>query len=368
MNNKKVLLLTNETSTVLNFRKEFIQYLLKHNNAVIVISGDKVKEQEIKELGVQFECVEFSNRSRNPLHFLSLKKKFCNAIKKYNPDIVFTFQIKPNIVGCMSSKKAGIKNVFSMVEGLGDPFQPKTFINRLVLKIIILLYRKAFKNAKLIFFLNDYDKEVFIKRKIIKEEKSIVINGIGIDTLANSPNDLLTPEKNVLMLSRLLINKGVLDYCALAKEVRKTRKDIKFYLYGKESQLKVSDIKSFIDSGDVVYGGEINEVEQAYKNSRIYVSTSYREGFPRTLLEAMAFGIPTFATDVVGNNSAIINNETGYLFELKNIKSFADAIINKIDDTDDLNRIRIAARKRCESEFDSNVINRKIEELIEKNI
>ena len=82
----------------------------------------------------------------------------------------------------------------------------------------------------------------------------------------------------------------------------------------------------------------------------------------------MAFGIPTFATDVVGNNSAIINNETGYLFELKNIKSFADAIINKIDDTDDLNRIRIAARKRCESEFDSNVINRKIEELIEKNI
>lgn len=368
MKSKKVLLITNESSTVINFRKEFIKYLLERNNDIVVISGDNEKEPEIKRMGVQFECVPFSNRSKNPLHFFSLKNKFYKVIKKYNPDIVFTFQIKPNIVGCMSSKKAGIKNVFSMVEGLGDPFQPKTLFDRFVLKIIVKLYKKAFKSTKMVFFLNNFDKEVFINRKIINSKKAIVINGIGIDTSTNRPVESLTSEKNVLMLSRLIVNKGVLDYCLLAREVRKTRKDIHFYLYGKESQLTVNDLKTFIDDGDIVYGGEIDEVENVYKNSRIYISTSYREGFPRTLLEAMAFGIPTFATNVVGNNSAIINNETGYLFELKETTSFADAIINKIDDTQDLDRIRFAARKRCEAEFDSNVINEKILAIIDENV
>lgn len=367
MNSKKVLLITNETSTVINFRKEFIKYLLDHNNNVVVISGDNEKESEIKRMGVQFECVPFSNRSKNPFRFFSLKTKFCKVIKKYNPDIVFTFQIKPNIVGCMSSKKAGIKNVFSMVEGLGDPFQPKTLFDRFVLKIIVMLYKIAFKSSKMVFFLNNFDKEVFVKRKIIDSKKAVVINGIGIDTAANRPVEILTSEKNVLMLSRLIVNKGVLDYCLLAKEVHKTRKDIHFYLYGKESQLTANDLKTFIDNGDILYGGEINEVENAYKNSRIYISTSYREGFPRTLLEAMAFGIPTFATNVVGNNSAIINNKTGYLFELGQMTSFANAIINKIDNTQDLDRIRLAARKRCETEFDSNVINKKIVSIIDEN-
>ena len=180
-----------------------------------------------------------------------------------------------------------------------DPFQPKTLFDRFVLKIIVMLYKIAFKSSKMVFFLNNFDKEVFVKRKIIDSKKAVVINGIGIDTAANRPVEILTSEKNVLMLSRLIVNKGVLDYCLLAKEVHKTRKDIHFYLYGKESQLTANDLKTFIDNGDILYGGEINEVENAYKNSRIYISTSYREGFPRTLLEAMAFGIPIFATNVV---------------------------------------------------------------------
>lgn len=363
---KKILLITNESGTVLNFRKELIKYFQSRGNKITVISGDSEKEEEIKKLNVAFECIPFSNRSKNPFSFISLKKRFVECIKRCQPDIVFTFQIKPNIIGCLASKKAKINNVVSMVEGLGDPFQPKTIADRIVLKIVIFLYRIAFRYARLVFFLNNNDKNVFVDRKIIDAKKSRVINGIGIDTKTNLPAKNLISSNNVVMLSRLLYNKGIFEYCELAKEVRKKRKDIYFYLYGKESQITTRDLQEYIQNKDIIYGGEISNVEEAYKNSRIYVSTSHREGFPRTLLEAMAYGIPTFATDVVGNNSAIVNNKTGYLFDLKDMKAFSKAIIDSIDNTDELDRIRASARKRCELEFDSNVINQKIESLIDE--
>lgn len=368
MENKTLLLITNESSTVINFRKEFINYFLKKNNKIIVISGDNEREEEIKKLGVTFICSPFSNRSKNPFSFLKLKKKFVNLIKTFKPDIVFTFQIKPNIIGNLASKKAKIGNVYSMVEGLGDPFQPKTFIDKIVLKIIIFLYKIAFKKTNLIFFLNEDDRTTFLKNKIVKKEQAAIINGIGIDTHKYLPIKELTSENNVLMLSRLLVNKGIKEYCSIAHEVRKKRPDIKFYLYGKESQLKAEDLKPYIENKDIYYGGNIINVEKAYKNARIYLSTSYREGFPRTLLEAMAYGIPIIASDVPGNNAAIINNNNGYLIEKNNIQEFAKIIIDKIDDVNELNRIRINGRNMCEQLYDSNIINKKIENLLDENI
>ena len=367
MNKKRILLITNRSDTVINFRKELILFLLERGNDVFVISGDNEREDEIKKLGVGFILIPFSNRSKNPFKFQKTKRLFTKTINVLKPDIVFTFQIKPNILGPICAKKAQIENVFSMVEGLGDPFQPKTLIDRMVLKIIVRLYKKSLKNVKKVFFLNNDDCKEFVDRKIVPYDKCIIVNGIGIDTDKFIPLTDKCDQNNVLMISRLLVNKGIFEYCEIAHIVRQTRPDIHFYLYGEESQLTISDIKKYIDNGDIIYGGKVNNVIPIYFNSKIYVSTSHREGFPRTILEAMALGKPVLASNVVGNKAAVIDGCTGQLIDL-NVDAFADNIIRCIDNEEKLKEYGETARKVCVERYNSKIINEIIVDTIDECI
>lgn len=356
---KKVLFICNESMNVVNFRSELIKYLIVHNYSVDVLCADNERTDEIKQIGVNdIHVVPFTHRDINPFSLIKLKKQFGRVIKEVKPDIVFTFQAKPNIVGADVAYRCGVKNVVSMVEGLGNPFNPTNFKGKILRMIVARMYKKSLKHNKLVFFLNEDDKKEFADRKIVNETQSLVIPGIGIDTNAIKPSNNNSNNKKVIMLSRLTANKGIEDYCKIASLVRKTRPDILFELYGNEQDVSVEDLAKYITPGDVLYYGYTKNPVEAIKNAIIYVSTSfYREGFPRTLLEAMALAKPIIATDTVGSKDAIKDGINGYMLHMHDVDAFAKKILEIIDDEKELKRIGESARKYCEEHYNSDKIN-----------
>ena len=364
---KKILLICNDSNTVINFRKELIRFLLEKDFNVYVIAGDRKREEDIKKLGVTFSCIPFSNRSKSIFSSMKLVSSFKKEILKIAPDIVLTFQIKPNIFGAKAAKSCKISNIYCMIEGLGDPFQPKNFKGKILRILVSWLYRKSLKHAKKVFFLNRDDKDEFIKRKIISNSKIVLIPGIGIDTKKYIATYKFESQKKVVNLSRLIKNKGIIEYCEIARLTRKFRPDIIFELYGEEDELTKADLQSFISDGSIVYSGYSNDAASVIANATFIVSTSYREGCSRVIMEAMAMGRPSLASNVIGNRDLVIDKETGYLLDLHDLNTFVECILNNIDDNELLIKIGKKARQICEEKYDSTMINKKIVDIISTN-
>lgn len=364
---KRILLICNDSNTVINFRKELISFLQAKSYEVFVVAGDTKREEDIKKLDVEFFCIPFSNRDKNIASSLKLISSFKKIIKSIQPSVVFTFQIKPNIFGLRAAKRANIQNIFCMIEGLGDPFQPKNFKGKLLRILVSNLYRNSLRYAKKVFVLNQDDKQELIKRRIVNDSKLVVIPGIGIETSKYPVSYKNTSKKVIVNLSRLIINKGILEYCEIARKVRKVRPDIVFELYGSEGQLTKADISQYIEDGSIKYKGYINDVIPILSEATFIISTSYREGFSRVLLESMALGKPVIASNVIGNKELVIDGQTGFLCDLNDLNSFVKCILENIDDKEKLTILGKTARLVCESRYDSSIVNETLLEIIEKN-
>jgi hypothetical protein len=179
-NKKKIVLVCNTSGNVVGFRRDLV-LRLKEEYDVTAIAFDNEYESQAKELGVDFYCAGGSNRSLNPFKVAALKKKYYKIIKKVNPDAVFTFMLKPNIYATVAAKKAGVKRIFSMVEGAGDAFTYDTFKWRMIKKYVSKKYKKAFNLVNKVFFLNEDDRKQFVAESIVNEEKTDIVHGIGID-------------------------------------------------------------------------------------------------------------------------------------------------------------------------------------------
>ncbi len=368
MKSKKIMLICNESNSVINFRRELIAYLRASGFKVSLIVGDSERNDDIDKLGVEYRVIPFDNRSKNPLSLVTLRKSFTKYIEEIKPDIVFTFQLKPNVVGPLAASKAGVSNIYSMVEGLGDPFQPTNIKGKLIRVVVSSLYRRAFKKVKRVFFLNDTDFNEFVHRKIVSPKQGVIINGIGIDTNKYPFFNFISPNKEVVLLARLIKNKGIIDFCRIAQKIFERRQDITFKIYGEESELKATDLMPYIDSGVVQYCGFTKDVVNCLKECRIMVSvSSYREGFPRTILEAMACGRPVIASNIVGNKQAVVDGQTGYLLPVHDIDAFANKIVEIIDDETILLKLGQQARAMCVDSYDSYIINKIIFEALTKN-
>lgn len=363
---KKILLFSNDINTIINFRSELIQFLNGKDYEVVVISGSNERLLDSEKYGCRIINVPFINTSTSVLKSIKTQSMFEDVIREEKPDIVFTFQIKPNIFGTLAAKRCGINKIYCMAEGLGNPFLAKGFKGKFIRFIVCKLYKNSLKYAKKLFVLNEDDKHELIRRNVVEESKVIVIPGIGIDTKKYSLKNGVPEVKKVVNLSRLIRNKGIIEYCSIARLVRRKCNDIVFELYGSEFELTVKDIQEFIDDGSIIYKGFTETPVEVISDARLLVSTSKREGFPRTILEAMAVGTPVIASNVIGNKTAVIDGETGYLIEENNLEQFANKIIELINNEELLKRLGNNSRKMCEEVHDCRKINSTIFDIITK--
>lgn len=355
----KILLITPTSNQVVGFRKNLIEHMQKEGYDVAVLTFDDEFKQTIVERKIEFHCVPNKNRSLNPFKTLTLKNKYCAVIKKVNPDIVFTFMIKPNTFGVLAAKNAGVKNIFSMVEGAGDVFINNGLKWRVIRKIVCHLYRKAFKNCKKVFFLNNDDKTEFVHRRLVKSEQCDIIHGIGID-LEKFSYKPIKNHKTFLMVARMLKTKGVYEYCECARIVKQKYPDAVFNYVGAEGTVKLADIQEYIDDGSINYLGTTNDVRPYYDDCFVNVLPSYREGFGLVIAEAGATGRMSVASEVEGIRDAIVDGSSGLLVESKNSKKLSEKIIWCIKHPEEAEQMGKNARKLAEEKFDQKKINTNI--------
>ncbi|MCH5166000.1 MAG: glycosyltransferase family 4 protein [Clostridiales bacterium] len=360
---KKILILTPMSRQVVGFRAALIEKLQSEGHTVAVITLDNEKEKEIVAKNIEFHCINGSNRSINPFKLSVLTKRYAALIEKIKPDIVMTFMIKPNIYGALAAARVGVKNLFCMVEGAGDVFTKNGLKWKLMRKYVCFKYKKSFKHAKKVFFLNNDDKSEFIARGLVKETQCEIIPGIGIDVeeFAYKP---FVNDKTFLMVARMLKTKGVIEYCKAARAVKKKYPEAVFNYLGGEGDLTVSDIKEYIDDGSVNYLGTTNDVRPFYEDCTALVLPTYREGFPVCVMEAMAMGRAVIASDTNGCRDAVKNDENGFLVETRNVDKLIEKIVYCIEHTDEIKNMGEAAHGFAVENFDGVKINEQLYGLV----
>lgn len=365
----RIAVVLNTSWNIYNFRLNFIKSLLAEGHEVHTIAPVDDYTHFLTEMGCVHHNVKMDSRGANPIKDLALLIELWSIYRKLKPEVVLHFTIKPNVYGTLAAAILGIPSV-NNVCGLGTVFLKDNVVS----KIAILLYKLSFRYPSKIFFQNPDDLNLFVSRKLVASEKADIVPGSGINLDHFGPTDFRRNETfTFLMISRLITDKGVLEYVDAIKRFKKQGIKAKFQMLGAidpehKRGIKEQTITKWIEEGTFEYLGTTNDVRQYIHNADCVVLPSYREGTPRTLLEAASSAKPIIATDVPGCNHVVENDMNGLLCKIKDEKDLADKMIQMqgFDDSK-LKRFGQNGRIKMENNFDEKlVINKYLAEL--KNI
>jgi glycosyltransferase involved in cell wall biosynthesis len=230
----------------------------------------------------------------------------------------------------------------------------------LLLKLVVVLYKVILKNAHKVIFQNPDNRQVFIDLGIVPKEKTVVINGSGVDVTYFDIKPL-PDSPRFLLIARLLGDKGIREYVKAAKLVKQKYKSAVFQLVGpgdpSPDGISIEELERLNESNAVEYLGATKDVRPFIENCSVFVLPSYHEGLPRTVLEAMATGRPILTTDVPGCRETVINGENGWLVEKGNVEQLAEKITWFIENQREWQRMANASRVMAEGKFDVHAVN-----------
>ncbi|OBZ09817.1 hypothetical protein A8L34_21340 [Bacillus sp. FJAT-27264] len=359
----KIVIIAGYTPSLINFRGDMIKAFVKNGNEVIAVGPEAGYEEQIAELGARFIQLPIARTGTNPLSDLSLIKRIYKLIRNESPDLVFSYTIKPVIFGSIAARLAGVKNIYAMLTGLGYVFVAKggkAFILRTISKS---LYWTALRNCKKVLFQNPDDLNEFVSNRLVNLEKTALINGSGVnlDYFQQVP---LPTKTTFLMICRIIKDKGVLEYLKAAEIVKKKYPQVQFSLVGpfdvNPNSLAYDDLKSYVDSGIVDYLGETKDVRPFIGQASVFVLPSYREGTPRTVLEAMAMGRAIITTDAPGCRETVVDGVNGFLVPVKDVERLAQAMLRLVENENELREKAFNSLEICKTKYDVNKVNRAI--------
>ena len=357
----KFLMISPKNRTVYNFRGDLIKKIISCGYEVVVTGPDLTDVEKITELGATFKEIKMNKTGTSVVGDLKYCYKLYKLIKSEKPDVTLGYTVKPVVYGAIASKLAGVKRVCGMVTGGGYTFTSKTLKAKVLGFIVRFLYRIGFACSDCIIFQNGDDLEEFCSKKLANKKKCNVVNGSGVNMEKFIP--VPVPEKMVFfMLSRLLKSKGVVEYLKAADMVKKEYPDVEFKLLGKfeyEMQDAVDEayVRDYIDRGIIELYPETNDVRPYFEQCSVYVLPSYREGTPRTVLEAMAMGRPIITTDANGCRETVKNGVNGYLVPVGDENALAEAMKKMIENPELVNKMAEESLKYCTEKFEVGKVN-----------
>ena len=368
---KQILIISSELFSVINFRSSLIEYLINRGHKVTVLAPEDKYDndnaiQKLKSIGVVFKGYSLSRAGLNPFKDYLSYRSIRVIISQCKPDIVIANSAKPIIYAGIAMSYFPKIRFFPLITGLGYGFTEGDGIKRKIIQqLMIVLYRKGLKRAASIIFQNPDDEKLFYKLKIILKNMSThIVHGSGVD-LDLYPFSPLPKKPIFLMLARLLIDKGVREYVESARIVKARFPKAIFQLAGRQdsnpSGINSNELKFWIKEGHIQYLGEISPVQKIIASCRFYVLPSYREGTPRSVLEAMAIGRPVITTDTPGCRETVIHGKNGLLVSPRNSNSLARAMIQLLEETED--KIQIMGKESfilTKNKYDVEKVNKSI--------
>ena len=328
---KTIILCCNTTFGVANFRAGAIRALVAQGHRVIVVAPRDGYVDAIEALGARFEHWQLSGRSTNVLGELTSLVHLIRLYRRHRADIAFHFTIKAVLYGAIAGKLAGTPFV-SVVTGLGYVFMNETPLSALAMG----MYRMTLRWSKRLWLLNADDHAALLRRRLISPGLQVeILPGEGIDltyfVLSPLPSRSNPGETILLMIARLLADKGVFELVEAARQVRARRPDVRVQILGaidsdNPTAIPQSQIDAWCAEGVIEHLGTCRDVRPFIANADAVVLPSYREGLPRALLEACAMGRPVIATNVPGCREVVAHGDSGYLCRVRDANDLAARI------------------------------------------
>lgn len=352
--------------SLLNFRGPLLHALVEHKCKVICCAPvpSQTVIDRLSDLGVDFHQIPMTRAGFNPWHDVLTFYALLKLFRELEPDLVISYTIKPVIYGSLAARLAGVQSIYSMITGVGSLFVSGGVRIRLLRFIAERLYRMSLKVNDKVFFQNPEDKALFERLGLLREGgKARIINGSGVDVKhfypVSFPNGI-----RFLLIARLLKDKGVREYVEAARIVKRKYPQVMFDLVGwiddHPAAISRKELDRWIDEDIVNYLGRLDDVRPVIAASTIYVLPSYREGTPRTVLEAMAMARPVITSDAPGCRETVVDGVNGYLVPIRNPVFLAQAMERFIEDPTLKESMGQAGRKIAEERYDVHKVNRVI--------
>lgn len=369
----KFLIIASYPASILAFRGALLEAIKKVGFQVHIVAPDfdqyVEEKKELQELGYHVHSVPMQRTGTSPSADAKTLLSLYFVMKKIKPDYVMGYTIKPVIYGSLAAKLAKVPHRFALITGLGYAFQgseTKGYKKSHLQKVMHQLYAIALDSTQKVFFQNPDDEVLFRKMHILKPSvPSKVVNGSGVNVAEYSTVDFPTidqvPVPRFLLIARLLTAKGIREYAQAAMIIKDKYPEVQFDLVGwiddNPDSIKQSELDKWVDRKLFNFLGKLADVKPAIADCSIYVLPSYREGTPRTVLEAMAMGRAIITTDVPGCRETVIDGHNGYLVPVKNEKALAEAMEQFILDPTLITTMGKAARQVAQDKFDVNSVN-----------
>lgn len=321
-----VVFCANKLFYLANFRGGTLRRFLDDGVRVVCIGQGGAGEAALLEMGCEVEAIDWRLRSLDPAHELAVVARINAILRRVRPRAVFSFTFKANFAVSLACLPLGIPYVTN-VSGLGTAFLNEDLKHRLVRR----LYGLANGRAHATFFQNPSDREHFERIRLSTGRRTAVLPGSGVDTTHFAADPLDRPARSFVMVARLIVEKGVVEFLEAARQARSRRPDLRFALVGPAEsdgpgRVPLDHVRSFADAVD--YHGELTDVRPVLRDSECLVLPSYREGMPRTVLEAAAMGRVSLVSDVEGCRHAVEPGVTGFLFEARSADALTAAILD----------------------------------------
>ncbi|TDO16649.1 MULTISPECIES: glycosyltransferase family 4 protein [Halomonas] len=360
MQDKDVVALVSNTSWYLyNFRRGTILALREAGYRVVALAPmDEYVVKLVEELGIEHLALPMEGKSTRLVGEGKSLLALANTLRRLKPAFVFNFTVKANIYSGLACRALGIAYA-NNVSGLGTAFLHDSWLFRRVRS----LYGLANRGARRVFFQNDEDQALFQHYGLLRDTPTTVLPGSGMDTtrFAFSPLPAAPPFAFV-MIARLLGDKGVREYVQAAEQVKAEYPETRFMLIGpfgasNRTAITEAEVRQWQQAGVIDYLGEQTDVRPFIEQAQVLVLPSYREGMPRTVLEAAAMGRPAIVSDVPGCRHAIEPEVTGWLCAVKSADSLARRMHACIAmPAEQLQQAGSAARERIEAKFDEQIV------------
>jgi len=370
----RIVIVGGYAPSLLNFRGPLMAAIQSRCHEVIAIAPrDEATEKvrtELANLSIAHESIKLARGGLNPWQDLASIRQFQKVFGRLRPQVVLAYTAKPVIYSGMATRRVGSIRFFPLITGLGYAFmEGGGFKRRLVRGVAEQMYRRSLAGAETVIFQNPDDERLFRERKLIPGiVPSARVNGSGVD-LEAFPTQPLPQAPIFLMVARLVADKGVREYLEAARIVRQRYPQAIFRLAGgldpNPAGIGQQELQSWVEAGVIEYLGVVRPIQETLATCRFYVLPSYREGTPRSVLEAMATGRPIITSDAPGCRETVEHGINGLLIPPRDAGALADAMIQLIESSDEgVQRMADASLSLVREKFDAQKVNQQMMEVM----
>jgi len=358
----KIIICLNTAWNLLNFRAGLIRALVAEGYEVVAVAPYDSYADQLPQLGCRYLALPMDNQGTNPVKDLMLTWHFFCLFWRERPDVYLGYTVKPNVYGSLAAHVLKIP-VINNIAGLGAVFIKDGWLASLVRK----LYWLALKPSAHVFFQNNDDLQLFTEGGLVNPSITELLPGSGIDLSRFSykpmPSKLVSKGKfRFLLIARMLWDKGVGEFVQAARLLKQEFTDVEFCLLGfvdvqNPAAISGEQISEWVADGVINYLGISNDVRKEIEDADCIVLPSYREGTPRTLLEAAAIGRPIVTTNATGCREVVDDGDNGFLCKVRDADDLAVKMRSMLLLTDkELTKMGQMGRKKMEQQFDEKIV------------